>query len=241
MESSDEISLLEAKLNELKVAYDKYFAGVDRLEPARLREEVQRMVRRAGTLYISNTGLKFKRDSIVAQFNTHTQYWNRILKQIEDGTYSRDLFKMRLKERSTTTSPPPKPPKDAQKSEAQKGDVPAPGTTTNKKPATNEASVKAATGPEVEKTKTPASANAPKESPTPKSSGSTGTYASVFLSLVEAKHKLGEKTDNISYNALEKNLSAQAEAIKKKYKASRVHFKVEVKDGKPVIKAVPVK
>ncbi|MBN1882665.1 MAG: hypothetical protein JW885_10865 [Deltaproteobacteria bacterium] len=94
------MALLEKKLNELKTGYDKYFTGVERIEPVRLREEVQRMIRQAGTWHITNTGLKFKRDNIVAQFNSYTQYWNRILRRIEDGTYERDVFKMKLKERA---------------------------------------------------------------------------------------------------------------------------------------------
>ncbi len=106
MGEAEEIQLLEAKLNELKVAYEKYFAGVERLEPARLRDEVQRMVRKTGTFHITNTGLKFKRDTIIAQFNTLVQHWNRILKQIEDGTYSRDLFRMKLKDKEKGDPPP---------------------------------------------------------------------------------------------------------------------------------------
>ena len=209
----EEIQLLEARLNELKTAYEKYFAGVDKLEPAKLRDEVQKMVRRAGTLHITNTGLKFKRDSLIAHFNTFTQHWNRILKQIEDGTYSRDIFRMRLKDQERGTAGP-QPPK-----------------LTPGKPA--------ALDVDPEKM-TQTQGRTPPGKPT-SGPGPGGAYASVFLSLVEAKHKLGQPTENISYTALEKNLSAQAEAIKKKFRASRVDFTVEVKDGKPVIKAVPVK
>jgi hypothetical protein len=205
MGEAEEIQLLEARLNELRVAYEKYFAGVEKLEPARLRDEVQRMVRRAGTLYISNTGLKFKRDSVVAQFNTLTQHWNRILKQIEDGTYQRDIFKMRLKDRQRGSSPPS---------------------------TSSSATPKTAVPPE-----TPAAAAPPGKGPP----AQKGEYDSVYKSLVAAKKRLGEPTDNISYNALEWSLKKEAEAIKKKFKASRVDFTVEVKDGKPVIKAVPVK
>ena len=68
-----------------------------------------------------------------------------------------------------------------------------------------------------------------------------GEYESVYKSLLAAKKRLGEPTDNISYNALEWSLKKEAEAIKKKFKARRVEFTVEVKDGKPFIKAVPVK
>jgi hypothetical protein len=218
MGEAEEIQLLEARLNELRVAYEKYFAGVEKLEPARLRDEVQRMVRKAGTLYISNTGLKFKRDSVIAQFNTLTQHWNRILKQIEDGTYQRDIFRMRLKDRERG---------------APASSTPGPGAHRAAHPS--EKSDKAT----VEGTASP-----PTTSPAAPGKGQpaqAGEYDSVYRSLVAAKKRLGEPTDNISYTALEWSLKKEAEAIKKKFKASRVDFTVEVKDGKPVIKAVPVK
>ena len=99
MDITQRMAHLEKKLNELKTEYDKYFTGIERIEPVRLRDEVQRMIRQAGTWHITNTAMKFKRDNLVAQFNSYTQYWNRILRRIEDGTYERDVFKMNLKDR----------------------------------------------------------------------------------------------------------------------------------------------
>jgi len=221
MGDMEEIQLLEARLNELRVAYEKYFAGVEKLEPVRLRDEVQRMVRKAGTLYITNTGLKFKRDSVIAQFNTLTQHWNRILKQIEDGTYQRDIFKMRLKDRARgLDTPEPKP-------------GPRPAAAGSAKPDAGAAGMRpspAAPGGEG------SAAAKPKGAP-----ANPGEYDSVYQSLVAAKKRLGEPTDNISYNALEWSLKKEAEVIKKKFNARRVEFTVEGKDGKPFIKAVPVK
>jgi hypothetical protein len=215
MGEQEEIQQLEARLNELRVAYEKYFAGVEKIEPARLRDEVQRMVRRAGTMYIGNTGLKFKRDTVIAQFNTLSQHWNRILKQIEDGTYQRDIFKMRLKDRERGDPAPPAS-RGAEKTAPTAGPAGAGG---GKAPAGK-----------------PAPGAPDKSAPKQK-----GEFDSVYRSLVATKKRLGEPTDNISYSALEWSLKKESEAIKKKFKASRVDFTVEVKDGKPVIKAVPVK
>ncbi len=223
MGEAEDIQLLEARLNELRVAYEKYFAGVEKLEPARLREEVQRIVRKVGTYHITNTGLKFKRDTIIAQFNTLTQHWNRILKQIEDGTYQRDIFRMRLKDKERGVPVPP---------------TPGPGARRATPPS--EQSEKAGVGGKAASAKSPAP-GAPGSAPGKAAAPQPGEFDSVYRSLVAAKKRLGEPTDNISYNALEWSLKKEAEAIKKKFKASRVDFTVEVKDGKPVIKAVPVK
>ena len=109
MEPIEYINLLEQKLAELKVIYDKYFAGVEKREPMKERTDVQRLVRQLGSLHLTNTALKFKKNSLISQFNTYSRYWDRILKQIEDGTYSRDLFKMDLKYGKTTTAPTTSP------------------------------------------------------------------------------------------------------------------------------------
>jgi hypothetical protein len=114
MEAEEEIRLLEKRLSDLKVEYEKYFTGIERIEPAKLRDEVQRLVRRVGTFHINNTALRFKRDNLIAQFNSYNQYCNRILKKIEDGTYSRDLFKMNLKARMKTQQPPSPHPSSPQ-------------------------------------------------------------------------------------------------------------------------------
>jgi hypothetical protein len=99
MEPMEQIKLLEGKLAELKVEYDKYFAGVEKIEPVKLKEEVKRIVRRLSTLYINNTAIRFRKDNVIAHFNSYNQYWNRILRQIEDGTYVRDVFKADYRDR----------------------------------------------------------------------------------------------------------------------------------------------
>lgn len=96
----EQIQLLEGKLAVLKVEYDKYFSGVEKIEPVKLKEEIKRIVRRLSTLYINNTAIRFRKDNAIAQFNSYNQYWNRILRQIEDGTYVRDVFKADYRDRA---------------------------------------------------------------------------------------------------------------------------------------------
>jgi hypothetical protein len=120
MEAYEAVQLLELKLGQLKKDYDKYFAGVERVEPSKLKEEVRRLVSQLSTVHITNTGLRFKRDSLIAHYNSYSQYWTRILRQIEDGTYNRDLFKMGLKDKGGKIETPPS------SGEAQKKEAPPP-------------------------------------------------------------------------------------------------------------------
>jgi len=89
MSDKDEIELLDSKIARLKVDYEQYFAKIQKREPAKLRDEVDRTVLSLSNRQLTNTGLKFKLNSIVAKYNSYKQYWTRILRAIEEGTYVR--------------------------------------------------------------------------------------------------------------------------------------------------------
>ncbi len=110
----EDINTLDSKVTKLKVEYEQYFMRVLKREPVRLREEVERIIRAYSTKSISNTSLKFRLGSIVARYNSYRQYWTRVLRAIEEGTYSR-----RAEGVGQTRSTPPGPAPAAQK--------PAPG------------------------------------------------------------------------------------------------------------------
>ena len=55
---------------------------------------------------------------------------------------------------------------------------------------------------------------------------------------MQAKKRTGERS-NLSYDGLKKQLEKQIPAIKKKHNCQRVDFKVVLKNGKAMLKAVP--
>lgn len=89
MGDKDDIELLDSKIARLKADYEQYFARIQKREPAKLRDEVDRTVLSLSNRQLTNTGLKFKLNSIVAKYNSYKQYWNRVLRAIEEGTYVR--------------------------------------------------------------------------------------------------------------------------------------------------------
>ena len=89
MNPREEIDLLDTRVAQLKIEYEQYFMKVIRQEPARARVTIEKVIRRLSTTYITNTGDKFKFNSVVSKFNSYKQYWNRILRAIEEGTYVR--------------------------------------------------------------------------------------------------------------------------------------------------------
>lgn len=85
----------ESKLARLRTIYEQYFMGIEKQPPKVLRKDVVRISRRLDNLYIRNTASKFKLRSLIQKFNTYKSYWNRVEKQMEDGTYVRDIQRAR--------------------------------------------------------------------------------------------------------------------------------------------------
>ncbi len=105
------VSEIDARLNELerriqsmRTVYELYFAGVDRRPPVQQRHELVRMVHELEhKVFINNTAQKFRLRSIVQSYTTYRIYWDRVLREIEEGTYKRDIQRaQRKQERSVS-------------------------------------------------------------------------------------------------------------------------------------------
>lgn len=92
----EDIARLEIDLRELIIKYEQYFCGIEKREPLKLLDEVERLARRHRSVNITNTSQRFKYDSMIATLSVHRQKWTRINRLIEDGKYERDRFKMAL-------------------------------------------------------------------------------------------------------------------------------------------------
>jgi len=92
MAISDDVILLDKKLGELIIKYEQYFIGLEKREPLPLLKDVEALVRRYSGVPINNTMYKHRFNMMVARLNTYREHWNRILKLMEEGRYSRDRF-----------------------------------------------------------------------------------------------------------------------------------------------------
>ncbi len=82
---------LEAEIEGLRVAYEKYFLGVDRAAPVRQRERLDRKLRAIEGTSLRTTVLRFRLGGLRARYITYAHYWTRILDQMERGVSRRDL------------------------------------------------------------------------------------------------------------------------------------------------------
>ncbi|MBE9527984.1 MAG: hypothetical protein IME99_01955 [Proteobacteria bacterium] len=84
-----DIDTLDKDIARLRIEYEQYFMRVLKREPIKLRADIERRILRLSNNSTSNTAHKFKLNSIVAKYNSYKQYWGRILRAIEEGTYTR--------------------------------------------------------------------------------------------------------------------------------------------------------
>jgi hypothetical protein len=85
------IGEMERKLDRLRGLYESFFIGVERAPPNVPRREMNRLVLEMQQEQISNSSLRFRFQTIMQRWVLHIAYWNRTLREIEMGTFRRDL------------------------------------------------------------------------------------------------------------------------------------------------------
>ncbi len=89
-----ELDDIQQELKELEVLYEQYFAGLERREPQNRRNLLARRLRHFTNRHIVWTDLKFRYQSLSTRFMTYGQYWDRILRQMDEGKYHRHVAKL---------------------------------------------------------------------------------------------------------------------------------------------------
>ncbi len=212
-ELTEKLDELEQRVDRLRSLYEQFFQGIERVEPAMERDAIHRQLLELRTVKTRNTGLRFRINQMVARYTTFENYWSRVVKQIQDGTYQRDVFKARLhaklreeKERARKKGPEKEQPAVAQP-DLQPG-----------------AGAPAAARPGVA---------------SPAAGLSDEHIEAIYQAYTTAKRRCRESTQGITKESLAASLRKQLPAILKQYKCSAVEFKVVIKDGKAVLKAIP--
>jgi hypothetical protein len=88
------IEELQQKLERLRALYEMYFMGIERVEPQIPRKEVTRKLQDLSQLHIRNTALRYRFNMLNQKFGVYQTYWNRTTREIEKGTYFRDVARL---------------------------------------------------------------------------------------------------------------------------------------------------
>jgi hypothetical protein len=211
-ELTESVQALEEELEALKARYEQYFLGIERREPMHTREELKRNVARVKGAFTRNAGLRFRIQALHARYLSYERLWLRGAREREEGTYRRDLFKARLRERGG----------EARAREKGEG---APADPSAREPSPPPAG--AATPPL-------------RAAPTPAPGGvGEAQLRALFDAYVDAKRRCNEDVSRLTFEAVARTVTKQLPELMTRFKAKSVDFKVEVKDGRAVLKAIP--
>jgi hypothetical protein len=210
---TDAAAALEEELEEIKVKYEMYFIGAERMEPARRRDDLKRAIARLKNAFTRNAGIRFRVQALHARYLSYERLWLRSAREKEMGTYRRDVLKARRKAA------------EARGPGGAEGDARA--------PAVPERAAVPAQPP-------PLPVARPTQPATPAAATMTEPeLRALYDAYVAAKRSCNEDVSKVSYEALARTVSKQTPEIAARFKAKRVEFKVSVRDGKAVLTAVP--
>jgi hypothetical protein len=256
--ASKECTEVEAELMELHAAYDQYFLGLERRPPTPKHTAFKKRLNALRNTFVNSTPVKFRIQNLQQRATTFERLWERTLMEIEAGTYKRDLFKARRHNELADRRKKLKLPtdeldnlsidedldvSDLDESAATVAPVPSiapsvPGVAPAVKPL-GAPSSKPPGGPPM-----PAGAAKPAPSKPPAPVASEGglndqKIRAIYDAYVMAKRRCGEDVSKLSLDTVATTLRSQVPTLMKQHNAKSVEFKVVIKDGKAVLRALP--
>ena len=227
------IELVDRAIMLLKNEHEMFFLGIAKKPPDSKVRDLKRSIRDLEELRVQNTAAQFQVRRLRAKFNTYFTYWSRTIKQIEEGTYRRQ----RIVADRRASQRPTGPSADELKNQIRaliRGDEDDEDSTRTHddlepaRPTMGRAERKAAQG-STGRSETVAQRRG-------HSVGSEGLLAEYN----EVRRSLGG-SGSVDSKQLQQVLEKHAAAIKAKTGAREVRFRVVAEDGKPRVKAIPVK
>lgn len=253
---------LEARIAKLKIRYEQYLIGIEKFEPLKERKEVARQIRYLQSQVVSRTAHKFKLHALIQRFTTFKHYWNRCQRQIEEGTFKRDLARMQrelkrqgigdvglMKARTAGQVEAALARGAEQQAGTGKSGSAAGRSSAEKAGAVAAAGTGAAAGaaagppePAASKAKgVKKSAGGKAAPPEGSQEGSKDGIKRIYSAFLEARRRTGESTDGLTFDKVARTIEQQVVKIRKSHGCKEVEFKVEVKSGRAVLKATPKK
>jgi hypothetical protein len=180
----EELDAMDESIAELHVLYEKYFLGIDRRPPDKERKRISERMRILKNTLVKNTALKFRLHTLFAKLISFERMWDRTLREMEEGTYRRDVFKAKL---------------HSKKKEGKAAPAPAPAMHL-----------------------------------------SDEKLRKLYDTYLVARQRTGEPVAGLTFDSVATRIRAQVPELLARHKAKNIEFKVVIKGGKAVLKAVPL-
>lgn len=93
-----ELNTIEECMNALKVLYEQYFSGILTQVPEQQHRQLRSLMRRVRKLPFRSSAINYRLRALETRYQTYNGYWLRVLREREEGTYWKDVFKANLHE-----------------------------------------------------------------------------------------------------------------------------------------------
>lgn len=233
---------LEKAAEGIRRDFDQFFMGLQKRAPTVNQAQLAGQFRKIKEEELKewNTQDRFRFNQIHARFVSFERVWARTMKQIEDGTYKRDKFKVaQMKKRDAEAAKQP---------EASGEDSALSMRPVSSFDPLDAIDVDMGSFDDDEQPARPAPPKprppAPKSQPQPPASATAAggmseqKLAQLHRVYIEAKRRTGEQS-NLTLDALRAQVAKQVPVIQAKHGCEKVDFKVVLKDGKAMLKAIP--
>ena len=84
---------VEKALERVRATYEAHFLGLERRPPELARQQVHHKLLELQSVPMVNTALRFRYQNLLHRFTQLSGHWNRTMREIEAGTYRRDVVK----------------------------------------------------------------------------------------------------------------------------------------------------
>jgi hypothetical protein len=247
---------MEKKMDRLRSLYESYFMGMERIPPNTPRRDMNRMMLEMQQVVISNSSLRFRFQSLTQKWVLQMTYWNRTMREIEAGTFRRDLARTQrhLAERGGMISEEEAIALGIPKNRV-KAFVARQQRVASKKPSgehrampSPDASTQAPAAPIIPRVgppPIPASARRPQssEGTVPAAPGLAGLadsdFEGAYKNYMDAHRKLGIEAQAVSKEKLRQRLGKQLPKILEEQQCQRVRLEIAVEEGKVRLRAWP--
>lgn len=99
IELSSILSQIDQKIFLLKIQYEKYFSGIENLEPTKEFDVIQKQLRDLTRRKTTNTQQQYNLTQLKARFSSMSLYWRRNIVMMEKGTHPKQKFRATLQEK----------------------------------------------------------------------------------------------------------------------------------------------
>lgn len=98
-----ELDVLTRKMERLRVTYEQYFMGIEKMPPSHQQKDVVRILNRLSNANLKKTSHKFRLRALTQKFSAQKSYWMRTMRQIENGTYRRQIQRAKSRDKTRST------------------------------------------------------------------------------------------------------------------------------------------